>query len=63
MDETTAESTAPLDASNGPRPPSPGEERDGGSAKDSRSESSSGGEKEESKRKRGDMVPPWKMVR
>lgn len=62
MDDTTVESVAPLDASNGPRPPSPGEEQDGGSTKDSRSDDSSGEEKDEKKRKRGDLVPPWKMV-
>lgn len=62
MDDTTVESIAPLDASNGPRPPFLKEEHDDGSPKDSRSEESSVEEKEEKKRKRGDLVPPWKMV-
>ena len=62
MEDTMAESTAPLDASKSPPLTSPAEEQDGSSPKDSRSEDSSEPEKDERKRKRGDLVPPWKMV-
>ena len=65
MDETTVESAAALGASNELRPPFLEEDQDGSSPNSSRrssSEESSVDEKEGKKRKRGDLVPPWKLV-